>query len=78
MNAEDTLREVLVHLDEAAELVRTLRDPRLDAYVLAELEGSHGPAGYLGKFARDYVEDALEDITGFDPSTWPASPAVAR
>lgn len=53
--------EALELLDQAAELVRSLNDPRLRAYVQAELEGNKGPAGYMGMFARDYLDEYRAD-----------------
>lgn len=56
---KETLDEVLELLAAAADLVRRLDDPNLNAYVLPELEGSDG--GWLGKGAVDYVREASED-----------------
>lgn len=54
----EALEEILIMMDEAAETLRRLDDPRINAYVLAEFEGKN--RGWLGTFARDYLEEALE------------------
>ena len=61
----ETLQEVLAHFDRAAELLRGLGDPRVDAYCLAPLEGRGG--GWMGTFARDVVEQALTEARGTPP-----------
>jgi hypothetical protein len=37
-----------------------LRNPRIEAYCLAPLEGSQ--RGWLGRFARDELEDLLQAL----------------
>lgn len=53
----DILEQALDHLGEAAELVRSLGDPLLDAYVLPQLEGQEGR--WLGEHAIDHLRGAL-------------------
>ena len=45
-------------MTECAEKLRSLRDPRIEAYCLADFEGKEH--GWLGFFVRDHVEQALE------------------
>ena len=45
-------------MDECAELLRRLTDPRIEAYCLADFEGRE--RGWLGKFVRDILEEALQ------------------
>ena len=54
------LEEIIGHLDACAELLKRLGDPRLDAYIMAEFEGRSG--GWLGRFTRDMVEEALQHL----------------
>jgi hypothetical protein len=51
----ETLEDVLELFDQAAEHLRMLHNPRIEAYCLATLEGSR--CGWLGRFARDELED---------------------
>ena len=55
----ETLEEVLGMMDECAQKLRSLHNPRIDAYCLADFEGRE--RGWLGKFVRDYVEEALNE-----------------
>ena len=52
------LEEVLLKMDECAEMLRRLNDPRIDAYCLADFEGQQ--RGWLGTFVRDILEEALQ------------------
>ena len=54
--------EALELLERAAELVRSLNDPGLNAYVLADLEGRDGPGGYPWTFARDHLRDYAREL----------------
>ena len=54
------LEDVLDLFDQAAEQLRLLRNPRIDAYCLADLEGSQ--RGWLGRFVRDELEDLLQAL----------------
>ena len=56
----EILEEVLDLFDQAAEHLRMLRNPRVEAYCLAPLEGSQ--RGWLGRFARDELEDLLQAL----------------
>ncbi len=56
--AIETLEEVLSLMDECAAKLRSLHNPRIDAYCLADFEGKDG--GWLGTFARDYIETELQ------------------
>jgi len=51
------LEEVLEKMDECAEMLRRLNDPRIEAYCLADFEGRDH--GWLGTFVRDILEEAL-------------------
>jgi hypothetical protein len=51
------LEEVLGKMDECAEMLRRLNDPRIEAYCLADFEGRD--RGWLGEFVRDILEQAL-------------------
>jgi hypothetical protein len=51
------LEEVLEKMDECAEMLRRLNDPRIEAYCLADFEGQQ--RGWLGKFVRDILEEEL-------------------
>jgi hypothetical protein len=51
------LEEVLEKMDECAEMLRRLNDPRIEAYCLADFEGRD--RGWLGEFVRDILEQAL-------------------
>ena len=53
----ETLERVIELMDECAELLRSLHDPRIDAYCLADFEGRE--RGWLGEFVRDIVEKQL-------------------
>ena len=53
------LEEVLLKMDECAEMLRRLNDPRIDAYCLADFEGQQ--RGWLGTFVRDILEEALQE-----------------
>ena len=55
----DTLEEVLGMMDECATRLRSLGNPRIDAYCLADFEGRE--RGWLGTFVRDYVEEELRE-----------------
>jgi hypothetical protein len=54
----EALEEVLEMMDEIAERLRRLGNLRIEAYCLAEFEGRN--RGWLGKFARDIIEEELE------------------
>lgn len=63
----DQEREILLDaigmLDELARVLRLLHNPRIEAYCLADLEGSG--AGWLGgNFIRDILEEHLAEIEG--------------
>ncbi len=51
------LEEVLEKMDECAEMLRRLNDPRIEAYCLADFEGRN--RGWLGTFVRDILEETL-------------------
>ena len=51
------LEEVLEKMDECAEMLRRLNDPRIEAYCLADFEGQQ--RGWLGTFVRDILEETL-------------------
>ena len=51
----EQLEHVLELMDEATEILRSLGDPRIDAYCLADFEGS--ARGWLGRFVRDVLEE---------------------
>ena len=55
----ETLEEILGMMDECAAKLRSLGNPRINAYCLADFEGREG--GWLGKFVRDYVEEELRE-----------------
>jgi hypothetical protein len=52
------LEEVLEKMDECADLLRRLTDPRIEAYCLADFEGRN--RGWLGTFVRDILEEELQ------------------
>jgi hypothetical protein len=56
----ETLEEVLEMMDECAARLRSLRNPRIDAYCLADFEGRE--RGWLGTFVRDYIEEELREM----------------
>ena len=56
----EQLEHVLELMDECAEVLRSLGDPRIDAYCLADLEGS--ARGWLGHFVRDVLEERLRAL----------------
>jgi len=58
------LEEVMEKMDECAELLRSLHDPRIDAYCLADFEGRE--RGWLGEFVRDILEQSLYAARGGD------------
>jgi hypothetical protein len=51
------LEEVLEKMDECADMLRRLNDPRIQAYCLADFEGRE--RGWLGTFVRDILEEEL-------------------
>ena len=51
------LEEVIEAMDECAQKLRSLDDPVIEAYCLADFEGREG--GWLGEFARDVLERKL-------------------
>ena len=53
----EILEEVLEKMDECADLLRRLHDPRIEAYCLADFEGRE--RGWLGTFVRDILEEEL-------------------
>ena len=55
----EILEEVLEKMDECSELLRHLNDPQIEAYCLADFEGRE--RGWLGKFVRDILEEALKE-----------------
>jgi hypothetical protein len=52
------LEEVLEKMDECADMLRRLNDPRIQAYCLADFEGRE--RGWLGTFVRDILEEELQ------------------
>ena len=60
----EQLEHVLELMDEAAEILRSLNDPRIDAYCLADFEGS--ARGWLGRFVRDVLEERLQALRSDD------------
>jgi len=54
----EILEEVLEKMDECAELLRRLKDPRIEAYCLSDFEGRE--RGWLGTFVRDILEEELQ------------------
>ena len=58
----ETLEEVLGLMDECAAKLRSLGNPRIDAYCLADFEGREG--GWLGRFVRDCIEEELREARG--------------
>jgi hypothetical protein len=60
----EILDEVLEHMDECAQLLRSLRNDRISAYCLAAFEGRAG--GWLGEFERDIIEQERADLDGND------------
>ncbi len=63
LNAEERiaiLEDVLEAMDEFARKLRSLGDPRIEAYCLAAFEGKAG--GWLGHFERDILEEALDTL----------------
>lgn len=61
----EVLEEVIEKMDECAELLRSLCDPRIDAYCLAAFEGRD--RGWLGHFERDVIEEVLKALDDGDP-----------
>ncbi len=55
----EVLEEVIAMLDDCAGKLRSLHNPRIEAYCLAAFEGSE--RGWLGKFERDYLEEELRE-----------------
>lgn len=53
----EILQEVITKMDECSELLRSLKDERINAYCLADFEGRDG--GWLGEFVRDILEQQL-------------------
>ncbi len=51
------LEDLLLKMDECAELIRQLGDDRINAYCLAAFEGRE--RGWLGEFERDILEQEL-------------------
>lgn len=60
----ETLEQVLELMDQCAELLRALGDPRIEAYCLADFEGRS--RGWLGEFVRDILEQRLQALTDGD------------
>ncbi len=60
----EQIEHVLELMDEAAESLRSLSDPRIDAYCLADFEGS--ARGWLGRFVRDVLEERLQALRSDD------------
>jgi len=58
----DILEEVLEKMDECAAMLRRLKDPRIEAYCLADFEGRE--RGWLGTFVRDILEEELQSARG--------------
>jgi len=58
----EILEEVLEKMDECASLLRRLKDPRIEAYCLADFEGRE--RGWLGTFVRDILEEELQSARG--------------
>jgi hypothetical protein len=56
----ETLTQVLELMDECASLLRSLHNPRIEAYCLAAFEGRN--RGWLGHFERDIIEEALAGL----------------
>ena len=55
----ETLETVLEQIDEIARALRSLHDPEVEAYCLADFEGREG--GWLGEFVRDVLERKLRE-----------------
>ncbi|HLF76731.1 MAG TPA: hypothetical protein VJB57_04505 [Dehalococcoidia bacterium] len=55
----EVLEEVLEKLDEIAHSLRSLGDPEIEAYCLADFEGREH--GWLGEFVRDILERKLRE-----------------
>jgi len=60
----EQIEHVLELMDEAAEILRSLDDPRINAYCLADFEGS--TRGWLGRFVRDVLEERLQALKADD------------
>ncbi len=60
----EQLVHVLESMDNAAEILRSLDDPRINAYCLADFEGS--TRGWLGRFVRDVLEERLQALKADD------------
>jgi hypothetical protein len=63
MNDDETrevLEEVLEKMDEIAQLLRSLKNDRINAYCLAAFEGLDG--GWLGEFERDIIQQELDAL----------------
>ena len=56
----EQIEHVLELMDECAEILRALDDPRIAAYCLADFEGS--ARGWLGHFVRDVLEERLQAL----------------
>lgn len=56
----EQLEHVLEMMDECAEILRSFGDPRIEAYCLADFEGS--ARGWLGRFVRDVLEERLQAL----------------
>ncbi len=63
--AMETLEQVLELMDECATLLRSLHDPRIEAYCLADFEGAS--RGWLGRFVRDVLEERLTALRDEQP-----------
>jgi len=58
----EILEEVLDKMDECAAMLRRLKDPRIEAYCLADFEGRE--RGWLGTFVWDILEEELQSARG--------------
>ena len=58
----EIMEEALGKMDEVAELLRSLGNPRIESYCLAAFEGKNG--GWLGHFERDTIEEELAALDG--------------
>ena len=56
----ERLEQVLELMDECSQLLRSLGDPRIEAYCLADFEGAQ--RGWLGRFVRDVIEERLAEL----------------
>jgi hypothetical protein len=55
----EALYKAAEHMDEAAKLIRSVNNERLNSYCLAALEGK---GAWLGHFERDYLNEEIAVI----------------